>query len=171
MLAGCANALDKFHGTQTSFASEATGPPSPIAQLFDFNEEISSFRPVPVPLFEKLSEKLVPRSCRSGSGIRFGSSRFSRTPDDLELPDLREFFPVASSSKCVDSPNQFGRNHPAYRISGYAAPAGCLAHQSLPLLRPPAPRDGLPTVGRAPELLSLRDSRLFLDHRLLFHNP
>jgi hypothetical protein len=65
---------------------------------------------VPIPLFEKLSDKFLPGSCKTGSGIRFGSNRFFRTPRRSRTDHLRQFFPVASSSKCgsvrIDSENQ-----------------------------------------------------------------
>ena len=82
MLAGCANVVDKFHGMHTSFASEAIGPQ---VRLRNSSISMRRFRPVPIPLFEKLSEKFVPGRYRTGSRIRFGSNRFFRTPDDLEL--------------------------------------------------------------------------------------
>jgi hypothetical protein len=73
MLVGFASALDKFHGMYTSFASEATGPQ---VRLRNSSISMRRLRPVPIPLFEKLSDNFVPGSCRTGSGIRFGSNRF-----------------------------------------------------------------------------------------------
>ena len=54
-------------------ASEATGPQ---VRLRNSSISMRRLRLVPIPLFEKLSDKFVPGSCRTGSGIRFGSNRF-----------------------------------------------------------------------------------------------
>lgn len=105
---------------------------------------------MPIPLFEKLREKFLPGNCKTGDGIRFGSNRFFRSPRRSELTSFDNSSPSHRLPSVVPSELIRRIKHPTHRISGYAAPAGCLAHQSFPPLRPPAPRDELPNSRLSP---------------------